>query len=180
MGELLLWDVHTPMIPVGGTVRYTVGMNTLRNHFWSIALSLFFAVLLAFGITYLSMIGAFYRSVGLSDVLLMSLAVWRLTRLFTYDAITKFIRDWFVSARPETLRGTLFTLLTCPWCTGLWFGATVVFFYFLTPYAWPVLLVLAIAAIGSFLQILSNLVGWAAEAKKREVIGSGNSHTTCG
>jgi hypothetical protein len=155
-------------------------MNTLRNHFWSIVLSIFFAVLLFGGIAYLSMIGAFYRTIGPADIVLMSLAVWRLTRLFTYDGITKFIRDWFVGARPETLRGTLFMLLTCPWCTGLWFGATVVFFYFLTPYTWPVLLVLAIAALGSFLQVLSNFVGWSAEYKKRQVIGAEHSHTTCG
>jgi hypothetical protein len=156
-------------------------MNTLRNHTWSILLSLFFAVLLAFGIAYLSMTGAFYRNIGAGDVILMSLAVWRLTRLFTYDAITKFIRDWFVDARPETLRGTLFMLLTCPWCTGLWFGATVVFFYFLTPYAWPVMLILAIAALGSFFQIIANYVGWSAEYKKRQVLGADHqSHTTCG
>lgn len=144
-------------------------------------LSLFFAGLVVFGVWYLSTTGAFYRNIGLGDVLLMSLAVWRLTRLFVYDAITKFIRDWFVGAPSETLRGSLFTLLTCPWCAGLWFGATVVFFYFLTPYAWPVVLILAISAIGSFLQILSNLVGWSAEAKKRQVLGSDHqSHTTCG
>ncbi|MDB5195072.1 MAG: sporulation protein [Parcubacteria group bacterium] len=143
-------------------------MNTLRNHFWNIFLSLFFALLLAAGIWYLTSIGAFYRNLGIADLLLMSLAVWRLTRLFVYDAITKFIRDWFVGARPESLRGTLHTLLNCPWCTGLWFGATVMFFYFLTPYTWPVVVVLAIAALGSFFQILSNLVGWSAEYKKTQ------------
>lgn len=155
-------------------------MYTLRNHFWSMFLSLFFIGLVATGIWYLATTGAFARSVSFADLLLMSLAVWRLTRLFTYDAITKFIRDWFVGARPETLRGSLHTLLTCPWCTGLWFGATVVFFYFATPFAWPVILILGIAAIGSFLQVLSNLVGWSAEAKKREVVGAEHSHTTCG
>ena len=143
-------------------------------------LSLFFLVLLAGGIAYLSMTNAFYRSVGIPDVLLMSLATWRLTRLFTYDAITQFVRDWFMNAQPRTLGASLRTLLGCPWCTGLWFGATVVFFYFVTPYAWPVLLILAIAALGSFFQVLSNFVGWSAEAKKREVLGSGNSSSTCG
>lgn len=141
-------------------------MNTLRNHFWSLALSLFFAVLLFGGIGYLASIGALARNVGIPDLFLMSLAVWRLTRLFTYDAITQFIRDWFMNAKPSSLRGSLHTLLNCPWCTGLWFGATVVFFYFLTPYAWPVMLVLAIAAMGSFFQVLSNLIGWSAEYKK--------------
>jgi hypothetical protein len=155
-------------------------MNTLRTHAWSILLSIFFAILLTAGIWFLALIGAFSREINLSDLLLMSLATWRLTRLFTYDSITKFIRDWFVSGRPETLRGTLFTLVTCPWCTGLWFAAMVVFFYFLTPYAWPIILLLAVAALGSFFQIISNLVGWSAEYKKRQVIGQENSHTTCG
>jgi hypothetical protein len=145
-------------------------MYTLRTHFWSIVLSIFFAALLAGGIWYLTMIGAFYRNLGFADLLLMSLAVWRLIRLFTYDAITKFIRDWFVDARPETLRGSIHTLLTCPWCIGLWFSATVVFFYYATPYTWPVVLVLAIAALGSFLQILSNLIGWNAEYKKTQTL----------
>lgn len=142
----------------------------MKNHAWSIVLSVFFAGLLGAGIWYLAGIGAFARSVSVADFFLLSLAVFRLTRLFTYDAITKFMRDWFEGARPETLRGTLYTLLTCPWCTGLWFGFFVMFFYFLTPYAWPVCIVLAIAGVGSFFQVLSNLVGWSAEAKKYEAL----------
>ncbi|MDB5189371.1 MAG: hypothetical protein JWL82_328 [Parcubacteria group bacterium] len=153
-------------------------MYTLRNHFWNIFLSIFFAALLAFGIWYLVETGSFARNLSVADFFLMALAVWRLTRLFTYDAITKFIRDWFVGARPESFRGAFHTLLNCPWCTGLWFGATVVFFYFLTPYAWPVVLVLAVAAVGSFFQILSNLVGWHAEYKKTQTLALQNEWRT--
>ena len=155
-------------------------MQTLRNHFWSMVLTLFFIALVVLGIAYLAVTGGFLHPLGLSDFLLITLAVWRLTRLFTYDAITKFIRDWFVASRPETFGGTLYILLTCPWCTGLWFAATVVFFYFATPYAWPVILILAVAAVGSFLQVVSNLIGWSAEYKKRQVIGNDNSRTSCG
>jgi hypothetical protein len=143
-------------------------------------LSVFFAALLFAGIQYLVTVGAFYRTFSIIDFFLLSLAVWRLTRLFTYDAITQFIRDWFIGARPSSLRGTLHTLLNCPWCTGLWFAYFTLFFYLATPFAWPVILVLALAAVGSFLQVVSNLVGWSAEAKKREVLGNGNSSSTCG
>lgn len=143
-------------------------MTTIKNHFWSIVASIFYAGLLFGGIYYLASGGYFNRSIGVSDFLLMSIAVWRLTRLITYDAITKFIRDWFVGAHPDSLGGTLNTLLTCPWCTGLWFGMVVVFFYFLTPYTWPLLLILGISAMGSFFQVLSNFVGWSAEVKKLE------------
>lgn len=156
-------------------------MNTLRNHFWSLLLTLFFAVLLFGGMGYLASIGAFNRNVSIPDFFLMSLAVWRLVRLFTYDAIMQFVRDWFIGADARTLRGSIYALLNCPWCTGLWFGATVVFFYFLTPYAWPIILVLAIAAVGSFFQVLSNLVGWNAEYKKRQTLAlQSPSDTKCG
>ncbi|MGE5541316.1 MAG: DUF1360 domain-containing protein [Bacillota bacterium] len=158
-------------------------MNTLRNHFWNIILTIFFVALVCTGVWYLASTGAFFRRVGFGDITLMALAVWRLTRLFTYDAITKFIRDWFVDAKPSSLRGTLHTLLTCPWCTGLWFGFFVFFFYFLTPYAWPIAIILSIAAVGSFLQILSNMVGWNAEYKKlltQKLQGEGQTHVDSG
>ena len=143
-------------------------MTSIKNHTWSILAALFYAGLLFGGIAFLATGGYFNRSVGVADFLLMSLAVWRLTRLFTYDAITTFIRDWFKGSEPHTLAGTLNTLLNCPWCTGLWFALMVVFFYFLTPFTWPVLLILGISAVGSFFQVLSNLVGWSAEVKKLE------------
>ncbi|MEK7511279.1 MAG: DUF1360 domain-containing protein [Patescibacteria group bacterium] len=148
---------------------------------WNIIFSLFFAVLLVAGIAWLAATGSFNRPVTIADFVLMALAIWRLIRLFTYDAITAFMREWFADAAPGTFRGTLNTLINCPWCIGLWFSFIVVFFYFATIYAWPVILILALAAVGSFLQILSNLVGWSAEAKKRMVTGEGTGKGgTCG
>ena len=52
---------------------------------------------------------------------------------------------------------------------GIWAGATVAFFYFLTPYAWWPILVLAIAGVGTFLQLSANLIGWKAEHLKHQV-----------
>ncbi len=97
------------------------------------------------------------------------LAVQRLVRLFTYDAVTAFIREWFVGAENDSLRGSLGALINCPWCLGLWFSLVVVFCYFLAPAAWYAILVLAVASVASFIQLLANLIGWSAEAKKREV-----------
>jgi len=151
------------------------------KHFWNIFFSVFFAALLFGGIAWLASTGRFARPVTTGDFVLMALAIWRLIRLFTYDAITAFVREWFAGADPHSLRGTLNTLVNCPWCVGLWFSFIVVFFYFATIYAWPVILILALAAVASFLQILSNLVGWNAEAKKRMVEGSGTGKGgTCG
>jgi|SRR3989344_1952190 len=99
---------------------------------------------------------------------LIALAVMRLVRLFTYDIITAFIRDWFSGAEPESCMDTLGALINCPWCTGLWFAVFVVFFYFATPIAWYAILVLALSAVASFLQILANFIGWSADGRKKQ------------
>ncbi|HET9641413.1 MAG TPA: DUF1360 domain-containing protein [Candidatus Paceibacterota bacterium] len=140
----------------------------MKFHFWYVAFSLFFGGLIILGYDWLSTTGRLDYGVTPEDIILISLAVMRLVRLFTYDKITKFIRDWFVGAHPESFMGTLGALLDCPWCTGLWFAAFTVFLYFAWDGAWYFILILAIGAVASFFQVLSNLIGWHAEYKKRE------------
>lgn len=140
----------------------------MRFHFWHTFLSVFYIAVALVAYSWLHGLERLPTWVPLSDAILMTLAIFRLVRLFTYDSITAFIRDWFVGADPVTFRGSLGTLINCPWCTGLWFSLVIVFFYFFSPVAWYAILVLALAALASFLQLLSNLIGWSAEAKKRE------------
>ena len=111
------------------------------------------------------------------DLLLITLASFRLIRLVVYDKIFAFFREQFWNATEvngelvltKPARGprrTLAELLLCPWCFGVWASATVSFFYFLTPYAFYPTLFMAIAAVASLLQLLANLIGWSAENAK--------------
>lgn len=131
-------------------------------------MSLFFAALAAWAYLWLEGAGRLVAWIPAGDFVLMALAVMRLVRLFTYDVITAFIRDWFVGAEPESLRDSLGALINCPWCLGLWWALVVAFFYLATPIAWYGILVLALASVASFLQILANFIGWSAELKKKE------------
>ena len=141
----------------------------MRIHPWNTLLSLFFGGLVAAGVWWIFTTHRIFYPLPVLDLVLMSLAIFRLIRLFTYDVITKFIREWFEGAREDSFAHTLGALLNCPWCTGLWFSFIIVFSYYATPFAWPVILILAVAGIASFLMTLSNLVGWMAEGKKLEV-----------
>ncbi len=140
----------------------------MKFHFWYVMFSLFFVELAALGYLWLAASGRIVAWMSLADFFLIALAAMRLVRLFTYDIITAFIRDWFAGAESESFLGTLGALINCPWCTGLWFAVMVVFFYFATPIAWYAILVLALSSIVTLLQLLANFVGWSAEAKKRE------------
>lgn len=150
------------------TTAISISLMLMRIHFWNTILSLFFALLIILSIAILSDEGRIFYAVPVRDLVLIALAVFRLVRLFTYDRITQFIRDWFVGARPDTFRHTLGALINCPWCIGLWFSWAVVTFYFASVYSWPVILILALAALGSLFQVISNWIGWSAEAKKIE------------
>lgn len=104
--------------------------------------------------------------IPLFDLVLITLATFRLTRLFVYDVVTEFFRHWFSGYQKDSFMGTISALVHCPWCLGLWFSALVVFVYFLSPLSWFFILFLAIAGVASTLQILANFIGWSAEYKK--------------
>ena len=150
------------------------------QYFWNFVFSLFFGILVVMGAIILHTEARIpWQELTMTDYVLITLASWRLTRLFVYDAITKFIREQFLDiakvgrgyelVKPKVgPRRTLADLLSCPWCFGVWATATVIFFYLLTPYAIFPTVILALSAVATFLQLLSNLVEHKAEQLKRE------------
>jgi hypothetical protein len=141
----------------------------MKLHFWNIAFLLFFVLVASASYGWLLSADRFVVGVPLMDFVLMALAVQRLIQLFTYDLVIAPVRDWLKESDMTTFKGTLGTLLNCPWCTGLWIALFVSFFYFATPFAWYGILFLALSSLGSLIQILINLIGWTAEGKKLTV-----------
>lgn len=161
------------------------------QNFWNFILASLSVVLLAVEIWLIAYFGYLPLSIGVFDVILIILATFRLTRLFVYDTVAQFIRDWFlektekeengqvmvVRAKPAGgVKRALADLMSCPWCFGLQAAILVVFFYFLTPVAWIIILMLAIAGVSTLFQLLANLIGWHAEHRKNLVkMQEGNS-----
>jgi Protein of unknown function (DUF1360) len=155
--------------------------SSMNAAVWNIFFGVFFLLLVFIGTDWLFTNGRLASFVPLADFFLISLAIFRLIRLVCYDVVTQFVRDWLETKTPGTFLGTLSALIHCPWCAGLWFAFFVTFFYFATPFAWFLILVLALAGIASMFQILANLIGWSAELKKRTVLGPEHkSGSTCG
>jgi hypothetical protein len=155
-------------------------MRVTDQYFWNFVFAVFFFVLVVLGAIILNGETRIpFNELSLTDYVLMTLATWRLIRLFVHDAITKFFREqfWDVVKVGKTVtlekpkfgpRRTLADLLSCPWCFGVWAAAMVIFFYLLTPYAIYPIMLLALSAVATFLQLLSNLVGHKAEQLKNQ------------
>jgi len=149
---------------------------------WNFFFAVFFLAALVLAIGGMGMIrGGFPTSVPVFDAILMAFASMRIVRLVVYDSIMRFFREWFVEKRITLvsgmrlvemaparggLCGTLYDLVHCSWCIGMWAGLIVTFCYFVFPWAWYVILFLAIAGAASSLQVLMNLIGWEAEDYK--------------
>lgn len=155
------------------------------QNFWNIVFSILFIVFCVILFKILVIVrGSVPTAISFFDLSLITLATFRLTRLFVYDKITRFLRDIFFHAheryteegvtyfeKKERMHGplrTIYELLTCPWCFSIWAAVVVVFLYFLTPDAWLLILVLAISGLASLLQLIANQIGWAAENGKIE------------
>ena len=158
-------------------------LRVTDQYFWSFVFSLFYLFLLIMGAIILHTETRIpFAELTLIDFTLVTLATWRLTRLFVYDSVTRFVREQFLDVvkvgrgyrleKPKNgPRRVLNELFSCPWCFGVWAATFVVFFYLITPYAYFPVLLLAVAAVGTFLQLVANLVGHQAARLKDENAG---------
>lgn len=65
------------------------------------------------------------------DFLILSVAVFRVTRLFTTDVIFERLREWIWKRfPPKTFIGYLFT---CNWCLSIWFASLFTLCYTIEP-----------------------------------------------
>jgi len=149
---------------------------------WNFVFSIFFICVLAAAIWAIRELnGEFPQEIPLFDFVLLALAAFRVTRLVVYDKIARWFRELFADTREFQENGILFVevkpygtgvrhtlhdLLQCPWCIGVWSALIVTFFYFVYPWAWIVILFLAVAGVSSLFQVVANLTGWRAENLK--------------
>ncbi|HVZ76328.1 MAG TPA: DUF1360 domain-containing protein [Candidatus Paceibacterota bacterium] len=154
------------------------------QNFWNFVFSIFFIIVLAGALWLMQYVrGGYLTSVPPFDFLIMALAAFRITRLIVYDKIARWFRELFVMRReverngktyveihpyPRGFRHTIYDLLQCPWCIGIWAGLIVIVCYFIFVWAWSVILFLAIAGVGTLLQLWANQLGWKAELLKLE------------
>lgn len=161
-------------------------MEKNDQNFWNIIYSLFFVAVASGMIWSLQRVhGTLPTSIPLFDLSLIVLATLRLTRLFVYDKITRFLRDMFQHheeeyteqgvtyySKTERTNGplrTAYELLICPWCFSMWAGVFVTYAYFLDKSIfWLPILMLAISGVATAMQLLVNMIGWIAEGKKIE------------
>lgn len=138
-------------------IKENENSTTKEQYFWNFIFTLFFLVLAVFSAYFLKSQGKIFLDVPVFDFILLLFATFRLIRLFVYDSVTNYIRDFFRKFKSGPGK-TVFNIISCPWCTGVWIALAVSFFYFLAPFSRYFLLIIALSAIGSFIQVTINRI----------------------
>lgn len=127
------------------------------QHFWHFVTASVYGILSLLLIFVLWEIKKIPRSISSFDFWLITLATFRITRLLVHDLVSDFIRNPFEGAE-HGIKRSIRDLLDCPWCTGTWVALVVVFFYFVFPVSWPIILIMAVSGVGTLLTILASLM----------------------
>lgn len=105
------------------------------------------------------------------DFVILALAVYRVTHLFLYDSIMQPLRnifmEWevkkvdtnppiiYITIKEGRIRSFIGRILSCYWCSGVWFSAIAgVSYYFAPIVTWWVCLVLALSSVQSIIETI--------------------------
>ena len=139
------------------------------QHAWNALIFILFPVLVV--VTYRLFESQGYLqtlfSLSVFDLLLISLATFRLIRLVCFDKIFSFARVVFYDTLPDGtmikppkgFRRAVAELMECPWCVGIWASCVITVFYVVTPLGRFFAILLMTAALGTFFQVISRRVG---------------------
>jgi Protein of unknown function (DUF1360) len=156
-----------PLRPLHKRDRSMTAIDQQREeYFWNGIAFLIFAALCVISVALISVLGSVdIESLGFFDLAVLGLATFRLVHLVTYDKILDFARSAVMDREGTRLkiadrgwRRMLCELLACIWCTGMWSGLMLVTIYVLGSLGRFAIFVLAVAGLGSLLQIVSKAI----------------------
>jgi hypothetical protein len=133
-------------------------------NFWSAFVFLGAVWLVAF---FLKREGMDIRDLTLKEALLVILATTRLTRILVFEKILKHFRDALKRRQHLYVIGTIHSMVTCPWCAGVWMTLIILVFYYLIPYGELLIYVLALSSLASMMILVSNLLHMYTERRQR-------------
>jgi len=133
-------------------------------NFWSAFV--FIGAILLVG-HFLNRAGVDIRDLTMKEAVLVILASYRMTRILVFEKILKYFRDALKRREDFYVIGTIHSMVTCPWCAGVWVTLIIIVFYFLVPYGALLVYVLALAGLASMVILVSNLLHMYTERRQR-------------
>lgn len=156
-------------------------MNERKHQAWN-----FWSVFVFFGAVYLvgtllDLKGVVIQDINFKEAVVIILASYRMTRILVFEKIFKYFRNVLKKNENLYVIGTVHSMVTCPWCAGVWVTLIIVVFYYLVPHGVLLVYVLALAGLASMVILISNLLHMHTEGRQRihqKEKGNGNDSLT--
>ena len=142
-------------------------MNERKHQAWNFwSASVFFGAVLLVGFL-LNKKGVDITDLTFKEAVVIILATYRMTRIVVFEKIFKYLRNVLKNREDLYVVGTLSSIITCPWCAGVWVTLVIIVFYFLVPFGVVLVYVLALAGVASMVILVSNLLHMHTEHRQR-------------
>jgi hypothetical protein len=127
-----------------------------------------FLLVLSISIFLLQKIGFKIEAVTILDLVIITLATFRVIRMLMYEKVFGLIRYLINSRGKKLFFNSLGNLVKCPWCTGVWAALFVFDLHYLIPYGLYLNYLLAIAGVASVLVVAVNNLNYKSEILERD------------
>ena len=108
------------------------------------------------------------ENISFTDMILIMLATYRISRMIVYEKIFSLIRYLISKNSHRTIFASVNNLITCPWCTAVWMALFLFDIYFLVPYGNYFILIMSLSAIATPLILLSNALNLRNDILKKK------------
>ncbi|MDF1574182.1 MAG: DUF1360 domain-containing protein [Bacteroidales bacterium] len=142
-------------------------LNERKHQAWNFWSAFVFFGAIALAGYFLKREGIDIRDLTIKEAVLVILASFRMTRILVFEKIFKYFRDVLKKRENFYVIGTIHSMVTCPWCAGVWVTLIIIVFYFLVPYGDLLVYVLALAGLVSMVILISNLLHMYTERRQR-------------
>ncbi len=142
-------------------------MNERKHQAWNFWSAFFFFGMIVLVGYLLDKKGVDIEDITLKEAIVIILASYRMTRILVFEKIFKYFRDVLKRREDLYVLGTISSIITCPWCAGVWVTLTIIVFYYLVPYGILLAYVLALAGLASIVILYSNMLHMRTERKQR-------------
>jgi len=132
-------------------------------------LSIFvFLIVLSISIYLLQQTGFKIEEVTILDLVIITLATFRVIRMLMYEKVFGIIRYLINSRGDKLFFNSLGNLVKCPWCTGVWAALFAFDLHYLIPYGLYLNYLLAIAGVASVLVVAVNNMNYKSDILERD------------
>jgi len=127
-----------------------------------------FLIALSISIFLLQQNGFKIDIITILDLIIITLATFRVIRMLMYEKIFGIIR-YFINSRGEKLFfNSVGNLVKCPWCTGVWAALFIFDLHYLLPYGIYLNYLLAISGVASVMVVAVNNLNYKSDILKKE------------